>query len=268
MDAVNINGVSVVRGTTTILRDVDWTLPVGSSVAVLGPNGSGKTTLMRLITGYLWPTTGTVDVLGQRLGTVDLRQLRRDIAVVDPSERFGVDTDLSALDAVLTGYFGTLSLYDTVTDEQVAHAEHLLEVVGLGHRKGHRLGVLSTGETRRTLLARALVHLPRLLILDEPTAGLDVASRERVLATIDQLRRLHPELTVIMVTHHVEELSPRTEQVVLISGGRIVAAGRPDEVITPERLTAVFGCKVFVQKRMGRWWLEVLPEAWLDLLRG
>src|ERR1041385_5113592 len=116
-------------------------------------------------------------------------------------------------------------------------------------------------------MARALVHLPELLILDEPTAGLDISGRERVLATIDQLQKLHATLTVLMVTHHVEEISPVTNQVLLLSSGRIVAARPPAQVISPESLSRIFGCKVFVQKRSGRWWLEVLPEAWLDLLR-
>lgn len=264
--AIRMQNVSVRRGPVTILSDINWTLPRGSNCALLGPNGSGKTTLMRVITGFMWPTTGSVDVLGRRLGRTDVRELRRHVAVVDPSELYGVDGDLKALQVICTGFFGTLYLYDDVTDPQRDHAEQLLRAVGLAHRRDQRYQVLSTGEKRRCLLARALVHLPQLLILDEPTAGLDVTGRERVLATIERLRRLHPELTVIMVTHHVEELSPRTDQVVLIRSGRLAAVGRPDAVITPERLTEVFGCKVFVQKRSGRWWLEVLPEAWLDLI--
>ncbi|MBI1371925.1 MAG: ATP-binding cassette domain-containing protein [Phycisphaera sp.] len=264
-NAVRMAGVSVRRGDVHILEGVEWTVPRGSSVAVLGPNGSGKTTLMRTITGFMWPTTGTVDVLGRRLGRTDVRELRRYIGVVDPSERFGVDEDLTTLDAVLTGYFATLNLYDEATAEQRAHAEHLLDTVGLSHRRTQRIRVLSTGEKRRALLARALVRLPELLILDEPTAGLDVSGRERVLATIEQLRAMHPELTVFMITHHVEEISPSTDQVLLLRRGRVAAVGRPDHVITPETLSDVLGCKVYVQKRAGRFWLEVLPEAWLDL---
>ncbi len=265
--AIEMRGVSVMRGEVEILRGVDWRLPRGSRCVVLGPNGSGKTTLMRVITGFMWPTRGTVEVLGERLGATDMRALRRRVVVVDPSERFGVDTDATALEAVLTGYFGTLALYDAVSAEQRDHAEHMLDVVRLAHRRGAKLETLSTGEKRRCLLARALVHLPELLILDEPTAGLDVSGRERLLATIDQLQRLHAGLTVVMVTHHVEEINPRTDQVVLLSGGKVAACGKPSEVISPESLTGVFGCKVYVQKRSGRWWLEVLPEAWLDLLR-
>lgn len=263
-----MNGVAVMRGEVAILDSIDWALPVGSRCVVLGPNGSGKTTLMRVITGFMWPTRGTVRVLGEQLGATDMRLLRRRIAVVDPAERFGVDPELTALEAALTGYSGSLGLYDMPTPQQRDHAAHLLETVGLSHRREHKLGLLSTGERRRCLVARALVHLPELLILDEPTAGLDISGRERVLATIDQLQKLHPTLTVVMVTHHVEEISPRTDQVLLLASGRIVAAGPPERVISPESLSRSFGCKVFVQKRGGRWWLEVLPEAWIDLLRG
>ncbi len=265
--AVEMSQVSVTRGQVEILRGVDWSLPHGARCVVLGPNGSGKTTLMRVITGYMWPTAGTVRVLGETLGQTDMRLLRRRISVVDPSEQFGVDLELSALDAVLTGYFGTIGLYETVTDEQRRRAAHLLQSVGLAHRQNQKAGLLSTGERRRCLMARALVHLPDLLILDEPTAGLDINGRERVLATIDRLQKVHPGLTVIMVTHHVEEISPTTHQVVLIGDGRITACGRPEQVISPESLSKAFACKVFVQRRSGRWWLEVLPEAWLDLLR-
>lgn len=255
------------RGGVRILHDVNWTLPRGACCVVLGPNGSGKSTLMRTITGYMWPTSGTVDVMGCRLGETDIRQLRRRIAVVDPADRFGVDPDLPAIEAVLTGYFGSLGLYEEVTAGQRDHAEFMIRCVGLGHRITQRFGLLSTGEQRRCLLARSLVHLPELLILDEPTAGLDISGREHVLATIQQLRLLHPEMTLIMVTHHVEEIAPKTDQVLMLKDGALAAQGRPEQVITPERLSDLFGCKVFVQKRSGRWWLEVLPEAWLDLLR-
>lgn len=268
--AIELSKVCVRRGTTKILDGIDWSVRRGEAVAVLGPNGSGKTTLMRVLTGYMWATTGSVAVLGETFGRTDLRALRRRISVVDPAERFGVDANLSVIDAVKTGYLGTLILdeFHTITPEQADHAEHMVNAVGLAHRRGAKFGVLSTGERRRCLLARALVHLPEVLILDEPTAGLDISGREHLLATIEQLRRQHPLMTTVLVTHHVEEIAPGTDQVMLLSEGRVAAAGAPDTVITPETLSATFGCKVFVQRRNGRWWLEVLPEAWLDLLAG
>ena len=125
--AIEMKGVHVRRGPVHILAEVEWSLPTGARCVVLGPNGSGKTTLMRVVTGFMWPSEGTVEVLGQRLGQTDVRQLRKRIGVVDPSEQYGVDQELTALDAVLTGYFGTLGLYEPTTAEQQDHAEHLLD---------------------------------------------------------------------------------------------------------------------------------------------
>lgn len=265
--AIHIDNVSVVRNGTTILRNVCWSLPAGDHAVILGPNGSGKTTLTRVVTAYEWPTTGDVYVLGNRLGTVDVARLRRDVQVVNPAARFGVNPNLSAIDAACTGYFASLSLYQQPTADQRDHARHLLQAVGLSHRIDHPFGLLSTGEQRRCLLARAMVVLPRVLILDEPTAGLDIAGREHLLATIDRLHRIDRGPTVITVTHHVEEISPRTDRVLMLSEGAVLADGPPAKVIDPELLSRLFGCKVYVQRRSGRWWLEVLPEAWLDLLR-
>ncbi len=266
--AISLRNVSVVRGGTTILRDINWRLSRGSTAAILGPNGSGKTTLTRVITGYEWPTSGQVHVLGERLGEVDLRELRRRVQIVNPAARFGLNPGMSAVDAVLTGFFASLSLYETVTDDQRDRAEHLLKAVGMGHRLTHRFGLLSTGEQRRCLLARALVRVPEVLILDEPTAGLDVSGREHLLATIEGLHQLPDGPTIITVTHHVEEISPSTERVLMLRDGGALASGSPDQLMTPERLSELFYCKVYVQKRGGRFWLEVLPEAWLELLSG
>lgn len=266
--AVQLDQVSVTRNDTPILRDVHWTLPRGTRCTILGPNGSGKTTLTRVLTGYEWPTAGTATILGQTLGQVDVRQLRQRVQLVNPAARFGLDSHLTARDAVLTGYFASLGLYDPVSDEQRDQADHLLRVVGMAHRREHRLGMLSTGEYRRVLLARALVRIPEMLILDEPTAGLDVTGREHLLATISQLHRQPDAPTIITVTHHVEEIDPGTDQLLMLKAGRVAYLGSPDDGLTPETLSRLFDCKVYVQKRSGRWWLEVLPEAWLDLLRN
>lgn len=275
-DAVRIEGLRVVRGATAILDGVSCRIPAGQCTAILGPNGCGKTTLTRCLTGHMFITEGTVRVLGQTVGETDVRALRRRIGVVNPTTDAGgshvsgavVDADLTAVEAVVTGYFHTVGLYDAPTVEQWDRAEHLLRQVGLSHRRDLRFGLMSTGEQRRAMIARALVHVPELLILDEPTSGLDLAGREQVLATVEQIMAGARPPTVLLITHHVEEISPRTAQVLLMRGGRITAAGPAREVISPESLTQTFGCKVFVRKIHGRWWLEVLPEAWLELLRS
>lgn len=266
--AIRLRGVSMKRGAVDVLRQVDWTVPSGAMAAVLGPNGSGKTSLMRLVAGYEWPTTGTVEVAGFRFGEADLRSLRKRVAVVDPSERFGIDSRLTATEAALTGLTGSLYLYEKPTAGQRDRAVAMLETVGLDHRLDQRYELLSTGERRRCLVARALIGGPEVLLLDEPTAGLDVAAREHLLATLDALHRASPKLTTVLITHHVEEIAPATRSVLMLRAGRSIADGSPADLLTPERLSALFDCRVYVEKSGGRYWLEVLPEAWLDLPRG
>ena len=220
-------------------------------------------------------TEGRITILGQTIGRTDIRALHRCIGLVNPTTDSGayhvsdavVDSDLSAHQAVATGFFATVGLYDTPTPQQHCHVDALLDEVALTHRRYLHFSLLSSGEQRRCLIARALVHLPRLLILDEPTAGMNVSGREHVLATIESILDMDDPPTVLMITHHVEELSPRTSQVLLMRQGQITAAGSPDQVITPESLTQTFDCKVFVKRQDGRFWLQVLPEAWLDMLR-
>ncbi len=273
--AASVRNLHVTRGQTHILRGVSCDIPAGRCTAILGPNGCGKTTFTRCLTGQMYITSGAVHVLGETFGRTDVRALRRRIGVVNPTTDVAgahlsgavVDGDLSAHDAVCTGFFGTIGLYDTVDAAQHGLADHLLRQVGLEHRRDLRFSLLSTGEQRRALIARALVNRPELLILDEPTAGLDIAGRERVLATIEMIMAAPHPPTVLMITHHVEELSPRTVQVLLMREGRFIASGTPEETITPESLSETFGCKVFVKRLHSRYWLEVLPEAWLDLVK-
>ena len=274
--AVVVDDVHVVRGQTRILRGVSCTIAAGRCTAILGPNGCGKTTLTRTMTGQMFMTSGSVRVLGETIGRTDIRSLRRRVAVVNPTagtaeahvSGAAVDAELSSLEVVLTGFFGTIGLYDKPSVAQKRRAEMVLQRVGLGQRRDLRYALLSTGEQRRCLIARALAHHPELLILDEPTAGLDLAGREQVLATIEMTLASPKPPTVLLITHHVEELSPRTHCVLLMRDGVITASGPPDQVITPESLTETFGCKVFVKKLHGRYWLEVLPEAWMDLVEN
>lgn len=272
--AIDCDGLVVKRGATTILDGVSCKIKRGQCAAILGPNGCGKTTFTRCLTGTMFATDGRLTVLDQTIGQTNILALRRRIGLVNPTTDNGfahvtgavVDAALSTSLAVCTGYFASVGLYEQPTEQQIQHAEQLLRNVGLSHRLDHTLGKLSTGEQRRALIARALIHKPELLILDEPTAGLDLRAREQVLATIEQLLSQPDAPAVLMITHHVEELSPRTSQVLLMKQGRFVAAGQPDDIINPETLSDVYGCKVYVKKSNGRYWLEVLPEAWLDLV--
>jgi iron complex transport system ATP-binding protein len=264
--ALKMRRVGVMRDQRWILRDINWSVPAGTMAAVLGPNGSGKSTLARIAACHLWPTAGDVAVLGGNFGETSLPQLRHSIRLVQPAGPYDIDPTLTAQEAVLTGYFGSIGLYDPVTDEMRQEADRLLHRVGLTSVAAHAYATMSSGERVRALIARAMVTKPALMILDEPTAGLDILAREQVLATVQMLFRLPHAPTVLMITHHVEELPPETSQVLLLKDGRTAVAGSIAEVLKPAILSEVYGCPVEVRSSGGRFYLEVHPSAWEDLL--
>lgn len=266
--AFDINNVGFLREGRWILKDVSFAVPRGTVAAILGPNGSGKSTLARILSGYLFPSAGTVDVLGQRFGKTDLTVLRRSIALVQPAGPYEVDGALSAREVVLTGLEGTLVLYRQVDRSEREQALRILDLVGLGQVADHPYRTLSSGERLRSLIARALIKRPGLLILDEPTAGLDLLAREQVLATVDALMRDQHDraTTTLMITHHVEELPPSTASILLLDQGRVAASGTPEQVLREATLSRVYGCPVHVHQAHGRWSLHVDPQAWKQLL--
>lgn len=267
-DAICLRGVGFRREGRWILDDIHWSVPAGTCAAIVGPNGSGKSTLTRIIAGHLWPTVGEVSVLGQTFGQVDLHSLRRELRLVQSSSPVEMDPDLTAMQVVLTGYFGTLGLYDPITDEMSLRAAEVLDHVGLHAVADHRYTTLSNGERMRTLIARALVVSPRLLMLDEPTAGLDLLAREQILATVQALfEGSFPAPTVLFITHHLEELPPATSQVLILGEGKAVAAGPPQEVLRAEVLSPVYGCPMQVRHEAGRYYVQVHPGAWQGILR-
>jgi iron complex transport system ATP-binding protein len=261
--AIDLRNVTVQRGDRRILRDIIWTVPAGACAAILGPNGSGKSTLARVIMGQMWPTAGQVTVLGQRFGETDLNHLRESIRLVQSSGVVEFDPEETTQNVALTGFFGTVGLYDSVAPAMRRTASRLLRQVGLSREANQPYHTLSSGERMRCLIARALVVEPKLLILDEPTAGLDLLARERVLATVQELiGRDANSLSVLMITHHVEELLPKTGNVLVLKDGRAAAVGKPGEVLTSAVLSKVYEFPVRVTRRGGRHWVQVHPSAW------
>jgi iron complex transport system ATP-binding protein len=266
--AIDVRNLTVARNGRKILNRITWSVPAGSCAAILGPNGSGKSTLARVIMGQLWPTSGEVWILGQRFGETDLNQLRESIRLVQSAGVVEFDPQETVLRVILTGFFGTVGLYHDVTPAMVRRANQLIGQVGLKAEASQPFGTLSSGERMRCLIARALVLEPRLLILDEPTAGLDVLARERVLATVQQLvRESKSPPAVLMITHHVEELMPETKHVLILKAGKAAATGLPRDVLTTAVLSGVYDFPVQVSRRGGRFWLQVHPRAW-EMLRG
>ncbi len=272
--AIELTGVGVRRGESWILRGVSWSVPAGTCAAILGPNGSGKSTLARILACHLWPTEGEAAVLGARMGEANLPDVRRAIRLVQSAGPYDADPELTAREVVLTGFFGTVGLYDAVTEAMSAEADRLLARVGLSRVATHAYSTLSSGERVRSLIARALAVRPRLLLLDEPTAGLDLLAREQVLATVQRMFEpgggadgSAPPPTIVFITHHVEELPPATSHVLLLSGGGAAAAGAPKDVLRGDVLSRVYDFEVQVRHSNGRYYAEVHPRAWEDLLK-
>ena len=261
--------MSVCRGERTILSEISWTVPAGACAAILGPNGSGKSTLVRVIMGQMWPTRGEVSVLGKPFGQTDLNALRESIRLVQTNGPVEFDPDASTRIVVLTGFFGTVGLFRQTTPAQEKRAAMLIRQVGLQKEIDQPFRTLSSGERMRCLIARALVLQPKLLILDEPTAGLDVLAREQVLATIHQLiNGSKSPPAMLMITHHVEELLPQTQQVLVLKDGKVAASGSPGKVLTSAVLSNVYNCPVTVSRRGGRFWLTVKSSAWKTVYSG
>jgi iron complex transport system ATP-binding protein len=236
-----------------LLAQVSIAIRAGEHWALLGPNGAGKSTLLQIMATYAYPSRGHVELLGHRLGRVNVFDIRPWIGHVSPHHR--VDPHRTVEEVVLTGITGTIQLVQRreVSAAEVARAAALTELMGLADRADAPWQVLSQGERGRTLIARALMAQPRLLLLDEPTAGLDVAGREQLLASLDDLRLRQPGLATVLVTHHLEELPASTTHALLLRAGRTLGAGPVGDVLTTELASACFGHPVAVSHQDGRW---------------
>ena len=253
-----MDGVAVRRGPTTLLADVDWAVELDERWVVLGPNGAGKTTLLRLAAAELHPTEGVVHVLGERLGRVNVFELRPRIGLSSASLGLRAPGDERVRDVVVSAGYGVLGRwrerYDSADTDR---ADELLDLMGVRPLGDRRFGTLSEGERKRTLIARALMTDPELLLLDEPAAGLDLGGREDLVGRLATLAADPDAPASVLVTHHVEEIPVGYSHVLLLRAGRVVAAGLLDDVLTDENLSATFGLPLALARRRGRW------TAWL-----
>lgn len=289
-DAVRMDAVTVRRHgrdgeELLLLDDLSWRVGPGEHWVVLGPNGAGKSTMLQLAGGVTHPTTGTVHVLGHRVGGVDLRALRERIGHVDAATARGLRRGLDGREVVLSGAFGSLAPQRRrLGPAHEARADALLSLTGSDALGPRRFDDCSQGERQRLLLARALMaggdgtgpqgpdgpargsggdrdgagpapggEGPDLLLLDEPASGLDLPSRERLVAALVASARRWPDLPTVAVTHHLEEIPPTTTHALLLRDGRVRAAGPVDEVLTSDPVSGCFGLPVVVERTGGRW---------------
>ncbi len=248
--ALELDEILYIRDGRAIINGVNLRVASHERWLVLGANGSGKTTLLRIAAMYEHPSSGTVRVLGEQLGRTDVRQLRRKIGYASAALAAQLRPDLSALDVVKTARFAALEPWwhqYTPGDEQEAR-RHLdrMGVAAYAHRS---LGTLSSGEQQRVLLARSLMNDPAVLLLDEPSARLDLGGREQLVAALGDLATDPSAPPLVLVTHHVDEVPAGITHVLLLRAGRALAQGSIDDVLTSEALSECFDLPLVLERR-------------------
>jgi len=254
LEFLNMQHVNVARGDAVVLHDITLRITNGEHVAILGPNGCGKSTLIKTITCECYPIVTpetSIRLLGR--DRWDVSQLRQHLGVVEanlPGERTGVTR---GLDAVVAGFFSASTLWPNlhVTSEMRTRAHTALARMQATHLEGKLVGQMSAGEQRRIMIARALVHEPEMLLLDEPSNALDLAAQRELR---EALRLVAQQGTgIVMVTHHLADILPEITRVIMMCSGRIFVDGAKEDLLTPEKLRELFGVDVTLTRRDGYW---------------
>lgn len=244
---LELSDLTVVRGGNNILDSVTWSVQPSERWVILGPNGAGKTTLLQIASATIHPSSGTATILGQKLGAVDVFELRPRVGFASTALGRRIPANEAVLDAVMTAAYSVTGRwneqYDDI-DERRAH--RVLQEWKLDHLEGRLFGTLSDGEQKRVQIARAVMTDPELLLLDEPAASLDLGSREELLQLLGAYAESSASPAMVMVTHHVEEIPPGFTHALLLAGGKVAATGPIAEIITGERLSEVFGLELLV----------------------
>ncbi|MET0262390.1 MAG: ABC transporter ATP-binding protein [Rariglobus sp.] len=246
---LDIQNLSILRDRTTLLSDLAWRVERGEHWVILGPNGCGKTSLLKALTGYLTPSSGEIELLGERYGESDWRDLRLQVGIVTSALQASVPPDEPALETVISGKYAQLDLWMAITPADRRAGNKLLRFTGASKLATRLWSQLSQGERQRILIARALMAKPKLLILDEPCSGLDPVAREQFLHFIEALAHQPHAPTLVLVTHHVEEITPAFTHALLLKAGRVAASGPRTATLTSKNLSAVFDVPVQLTHR-------------------
>lgn len=247
-------GVTVRRGTSVLLDDVDWVIDESDRWVVIGPNGAGKTTLIRVLGAQLFPTQGLVELLGEILGAVDVFELRPRIGMTSTALTDQIPADELVRDVIVSASYAVFGRWrEDYQDVDHERAGVLMSQLRIDQLATRTFGTLSEGERKRVQIARALMTDPELLLLDEPTAGLDLAGRELLLATLTDLALDPFAPAQVLVTHHLEEIPAGITHALLLKHGRVVAAGPIDAVLTDALVTDAFDYPLHVEHSAGRW---------------
>ncbi|MGX4686064.1 ABC transporter ATP-binding protein [Vagococcus sp. JNUCC 83] len=245
---INCQNVSFIREKHPILQHIDWQMRKDENWAILGLNGSGKTTLLKLITGYDWPSSGQLTILGETFGNTSIPDLKKKIGWISSDIKQRIRPYDVAEDIVLSGKFASIGIWEKTTAEDKQLAKDILINLGGTLIIGKKFGVLSQGQQQLVLIARALMAQPELLIFDEPCNGLDLFAREFILSQINQLASNKTTKGLIVVTHYIEEIPTSVDHVLLLKQGQIFAQGLKSDLFKPDILTEFYDHSVDVIK--------------------
>lgn len=249
-EVLRFTAVNFIRDERRILYNVDWSVRSDERWLILGSNGSGKTTLVRLASMYEHPSSGSVTVLGETLGSTDVRQLRRRVGLMSASLAAQLRPQLSAQDTVVTAKYAALETWwHTYSEADYARAHECLSRLGVGDCAQRCMNTLSSGEQQRVLLARSLMNEPGVLLLDEPSARLDLGGREHLVNALAELTTDPTAPPLILVTHHVDEVPPGMTHAMLLRDGAVLAKGDITSVLTEEALSECFGLPLTLERR-------------------
>lgn len=256
---VELSDVSLIRGVSRLLDSISWQVDETDRWVIIGPNGAGKTTLLQILAAQMHPSSGTAELLGERLGRVDVFELRPRIGVTSAALAERIPRGESVRDVVVSAAYAVTGRWIEEYDPMdIAQADALLEQLHIEHLADRTFGTLSEGERKRVQIARALMTDPELLLLDEPAAGLDIAGRESLVATLNELTTDDYAPATVLVTHHVEEIPVGITHALLLKDGGIVAAGPIEDTLTDANISTTFDIDLELTRSAGRWTVRAI----------
>jgi iron complex transport system ATP-binding protein len=246
---LQLDRATVVRECTAILKDITLNIPIGEHVVILGPNGAGKSTLLKLISGELRPIMHDgvpIRLFGEeRWNIFDMRKL---IGFVSNDLQAAYQKDCTGLEVILSGFFGSIGIYDDVSPELIEKAKDIASKLGLSELLSRSISVMSSGEARRFLIARALVNGPKVIVFDEPTNSLDLKAKAELLGTLRELAKEH--CTILLITHNIDEIIPEIDRVIMLKGGKVFDDGRLKQVMSPKNISGLFDIPIEASEKL------------------
>lgn len=253
---LEVRNLVLQRGDKNILNGLNWQVNQGEHWVILGPNGCGKTSLLASLTGYKFPTEGDIHVLGNTFGESDWTELRKHIGLVSSALDKYMAEDEPVLETIVSGKYAMIDLWHEPSPKDKKEARAILKLIECLHLKSQPWEQLSQGERQRILIGRALMAQPKLLMLDEPCAGLDPVAREHFLQFVERLTFRPNTPTVVLITHHTEEIMPVFTHALLLRNGKDIAQGPVKDILKNNELSRTFNCPVRLRRRQGRYWLD------------